>query len=87
MSWVSLLRTHELLGDNRLKFSHQLSDMSEELVTITREADKTRKANKELGNRLEKGLSEQESLVEKVGPYWSYNVTSTEGDLAGTKSL
>ncbi|KAL8279078.1 hypothetical protein RQP46_008536 [Phenoliferia psychrophenolica] len=65
-SWVSLLRTHELLGDNRLKFASQLNEMGEELIGITKEVDKNRKATKDLGTRLERGLAEQESLVDKA---------------------
>ncbi|GAA6023927.1 hypothetical protein JCM10207_009279 [Rhodosporidiobolus poonsookiae] len=65
-SWISLLRTHELLGDNRLKFATQLSEMSDELGVLSKEVDKTRKATKDLGGRLEKGLQEQELLVDKA---------------------
>ncbi|CEQ41510.1 SPOSA6832_03229, partial [Sporobolomyces salmonicolor] len=65
-SYLSLLRTHELLGDNRLKFAAQLADMSEELVTLGKEVEKNRKASKELGSRLERGLMEQETLVDKA---------------------
>lgn len=65
-SWVSLLRTHELLGDNRLKFAAQLNEMGEELLGINKEVEKNRKATKDLGTRLERGLAEQEALVDKV---------------------
>ena len=67
-SWVSLLRTHELLGDNRLRFAGQLSDMSDELIVLGKEVEKNRKASKDLGTRLERGLAEQESLVDKARP-------------------
>ncbi|KAK4050229.1 Rho GTPase-activating protein [Microbotryomycetes sp. JL201] len=65
-SWMSVLRTHELLGDNRLKFAAQLSEISDELSTLGKEVDKVRKASKEHGARLERGLAEQDSLVEKA---------------------
>ncbi|KAM0786281.1 hypothetical protein ACM66B_001761 [Microbotryomycetes sp. NB124-2] len=65
-SWMSVLRTHELLGDNRLKFSAQLSEISDELSTLGKEVEKIRKASKEHGARLERGLTEQDSLVEKA---------------------
>lgn len=65
-SWLSLLRTHEVLGDNRVKFASQLSDMADELAVLGKEVDKSRKATKDLGARLEKGLQEQEGLVDKV---------------------
>lgn len=65
-SWQSLIRAHELLGDNRLKFATQLSDMSDDLVLLGKEVDKNRKSSKDLGTRLERGLTEQENLVDKV---------------------
>ncbi|GAA6053119.1 hypothetical protein JCM3770_002862 [Rhodotorula araucariae] len=65
-SWLSLLRTHELLGDNRLKFAAQLGEMSDELAVLGKEVEKNRKATKDLGARLEKGLQEQEGLVDKA---------------------
>ncbi|BGP41630.1 Rho GTPase-activating protein [Rhodotorula kratochvilovae] len=65
-SWLSLLRTHELLGENRLKFAAQLSEMSDELAVLGKEVEKSRKATKDLGARLEKGLQEQEGLVDKA---------------------
>ncbi|KAK4700938.1 Rho GTPase-activating protein RGD1, partial [Phenoliferia sp. Uapishka_3] len=65
-SWISLLRTHELLGDNRLKFAQQLNEMGDELGGINREVEKNRKSSRDLGTRLERGLSEQEALVDKA---------------------
>lgn len=40
--------------------------MSDELAVLGKETDKVRKATKELGTRLERGLQEQETLVDKV---------------------
>ncbi|SCZ87902.1 BZ3500_MvSof-1268-A1-R1_Chr2-3g05370 [Microbotryum saponariae] len=65
-SWISMLRTHELVGDNHLKFAAQLAEMSDELALLGKEVDKNRKSSKELGTRLERGLAEQESLVDKA---------------------
>ena len=65
-SYLSLLKSHDLLSDNRMKFSQQLGEMSEELNVLGKEVDKSRKSGKELGARLERGLNEQEGLVEKV---------------------
>ncbi|SGZ20426.1 BQ5605_C021g09275 [Microbotryum silenes-dioicae] len=65
-SWIAMLRTHELVGDNHLKFAAQLAEMSDELALLGKEVDKNRKSSKELGTRLERGLAEQESLVDKA---------------------
>lgn len=66
-SWLSIVRTHELLGDNRLRLAAQLTDMSDELVVLGKEVEKNRKSSKDLGTRLERGLAEQEASVDKVG--------------------
>ena len=63
---MSLLRTHESVADNRLKFAQQLSEMSDELGVLGKEVEKSRKASKDLGTRLERGLGELEAGVDKV---------------------
>lgn len=65
-TWQFFAKTHETLGDNRLKFATQISDMSDELIVLGKEVEKNRKASKDVGTRLERGLAEQEALVEKV---------------------
>lgn len=65
-SWLTFLRTHELVGETRLKFAAQLSEMSDELTALGKEVDKNRKSAKELASKLEKGLQEQEALVDRV---------------------
>jgi hypothetical protein len=40
--------------------------MSDELGVLGKETEKVRKATKELGTRLERGLQEQETMVDKV---------------------
>lgn len=69
---MTFLRTHEVVGEHRLKFAAQLSEMSDELTALGKEVDKNRKAAKELASKLEKGLQEQEALVDRVRlPEWS----------------
>lgn len=65
-SWLTFLRTHEVVGEHRLKFAAQLSEMSDELTALGKEVDKNRKAAKELASKLEKGLQEQEALVDRA---------------------
>lgn len=66
------MRTHELLGDNRLRFASQLGDMSDELLILGKEVEKNRKLSKDLGARLERGLAEQDAIVDKVSQKSSY---------------
>lgn len=65
-SWLTFLRTHELVGENRLKFAAQLGEMSDELAVMSKEVDKNRKVAKDLAAKLDKGLQEQEQLVDRV---------------------
>lgn len=61
-----MLRTHEVLGENRLRFAAKLGEMSEELSNLSKEVDKNRKQTRETGVRLEKNLQDAEAGVEKV---------------------
>ncbi|KAF5353151.1 hypothetical protein D9758_008738 [Tetrapyrgos nigripes] len=64
-AWQSTMRIHEVMGENRARFAQRLNEMSEELATIAKEVDKTRKSTKELSTRYERALQEAEGLTEK----------------------
>ncbi|SPO31065.1 related to GTPase-activating protein beta-chimerin [Ustilago trichophora] len=65
-SWHSMVKTHETLADNRLRFAAKLSEMSDELSNLAKEVDKSRKQARETGMRLEKNLQDAEAGVEKA---------------------
>lgn len=65
-SWHSIVKTHETLADNRLRFATKLNEMSEELSNLSKEVDKSRKHARETGLRLEKNLQDAEVGVEKA---------------------
>lgn len=65
-AFTAALRSHELLGENRMRFAQQLVEMADQLGELQRESDRARKANKELGARLEKTLADSESSTEKA---------------------
>ncbi|KAH8928949.1 GTPase activating protein [Atractiella rhizophila] len=65
-SYNTMLRLHEILGENRIKVSSQLNDMAEEILALSREVEKSRKSNKETGMRLEKNLIDCEAGVDKA---------------------
>ncbi|PWN33120.1 RhoGAP-domain-containing protein [Meira miltonrushii] len=64
-SWQSLMRTHEVLGDSRIRFAQKLIEISDELANLSKEVDKNRKYARDTGNRLERNLLDAESSVEK----------------------
>lgn len=59
------MKTHEVLGDGRLRFSQKLTEMSDELSNLSKEVDKNRKYARDTGTRLERNLTEAEMSVEK----------------------
>ncbi|SPC63250.1 related to GTPase-activating protein beta-chimerin [Ustilago sp. UG-2017b] len=65
-SWHSMLKTHETIADNRLRFAGKLSEMSDELSNLAKEVDKSRKQARETGMRLEKNLQDAETGVDKA---------------------
>ncbi|SNX87055.1 related to GTPase-activating protein beta-chimerin [Melanopsichium pennsylvanicum] len=65
-SWHSMVKTHETLAENRLRFASKLSEMSDELSNLVKEVDKSRKQARETGLRLEKNLQDAETGVEKA---------------------
>ncbi|CDO68401.1 hypothetical protein BN946_scf184815.g48 [Trametes cinnabarina] len=75
-AWQSSMRTHELMAENRIKFAARLNEMSEELMNLAKEVDKTRKATKDLATRYERALQESESITEKAKS--RFDVTAEE---------
>ncbi|KAF5343826.1 hypothetical protein D9757_013914 [Collybiopsis confluens] len=64
-AWQNSMRVHETLGENRVRFSQRLNEMSEELANIAKEVEKNRKSTKELATRYERALQESEAYTEK----------------------
>ncbi|KAF7308799.1 hypothetical protein MKEN_01079400 [Mycena kentingensis (nom. inval.)] len=64
-SWQSAMKTHETMGESRLRFAQRLNEMSEELATVAKEVEKNRKQTKELATRYERALQESEAITEK----------------------
>ncbi|GAW03253.1 hypothetical protein LENED_004962 [Lentinula edodes] len=64
-AWQNSMKVHEVLSENRIRFSQRLNEMSEELANIAKEVDKNRKSTKELATRYERALQESETATEK----------------------
>jgi hypothetical protein len=64
-AWQSSMKIHEVMGENRIRFSQRLNEMSEELASLAKEVDKNRKQTKELASRYERTLQESELITEK----------------------
>ncbi|EGN95220.1 hypothetical protein SERLA73DRAFT_95907 [Serpula lacrymans var. lacrymans S7.3] len=64
-AWQSSMKIHEVMAENRIRFSQRLNEMSEELASLAKEVDKNRKHTKELASRYERALQESELMTEK----------------------
>ncbi|KAF9202594.1 hypothetical protein BGZ59_002079 [Podila verticillata] len=64
--WIHILEMHERMGNNRLEFSRDLQVISEELSTIYKETDRSRKQFKEAGAKQERIVQEHEQNLEKA---------------------
>lgn len=64
-AWMTTMRVHEMMADNRLRFAQRLNEMSEELNTLVKEVEKNRKQTKDLASRYERALQESEVATEK----------------------
>ncbi|KIY52957.1 RhoGAP-domain-containing protein [Fistulina hepatica ATCC 64428] len=65
-AWQESLKLHEHTAENRIRFAHRLSEMSDDLSNIVREVDKSRKQTKDLAARYERTLQESEAATEKA---------------------
>ncbi|KAG0323585.1 hypothetical protein BGZ99_002718 [Dissophora globulifera] len=65
-AWSNIMGMHERLGNNRLELSRDLQVISEELLTIYKETDRSRKQFKEAGAKQERIVQEHEQNLEKA---------------------
>jgi len=77
-AFTTLLRTHDIIADNRIKMATQLMEMSEQLIEMAREVEKSRKSAKDLGVRLERNLTDSEVSTEKSRGRFDVSVEELE---------
>lgn len=77
-AYNALLRSHDVLAENHVKLAVQLSEMSEQLIETAREVEKSRKASKETGTRLERNLTDSESQTDKARARFDASVEELE---------
>ncbi|TYJ59114.1 hypothetical protein B9479_000103 [Cryptococcus floricola] len=65
-AYNSGLRLQDQLAQNRLRFAQRLNEMAEELFSLAREGEKTRKIHKETGSRYQLIIQDAETAVEKA---------------------
>ncbi|KAI8997877.1 Rho GTPase activation protein [Pilobolus umbonatus] len=63
--WVSMLKVHEDIGNQRIKFGISLSDSAEDILALGRSIEKDRKKIKEAGMQCEKVVTDADVVLEK----------------------
>ncbi|KAG5457739.1 MAG: hypothetical protein BJ554DRAFT_2172 [Olpidium bornovanus] len=66
-AWAALLRIHEAMGQNRVGFAAQISEIADDLFTAYKGADRSRKQLKDAGMKHEKAMQEADAALEKRG--------------------
>ncbi|KAL1918738.1 uncharacterized protein VTP21DRAFT_2760 [Calcarisporiella thermophila] len=65
-SWMEIVKLHQKIAEQRIKFAQNILDVSEELNAILKETDRMRKQLKENGQRQERLMQESEQALEKA---------------------
>ncbi|CAB5133239.1 unnamed protein product [Rhizophagus irregularis] len=90
-SWMNMLKLHESIGENRVKFAAAIQEISEDVSVLYKETDKSRKNLKDSGHKHEKAIQESETALEKArGKYeshsedWERTLLQKNGDIPTT---
>ncbi|KAI7899699.1 Rho GTPase activation protein [Cokeromyces recurvatus] len=79
-AWCQFLRVHEKIGDQRVKFSNDISEVSDDVQIMYKDTEKSRKQVKEMGIRHERTRLDAENLLEKCRQ--KYDILSEEWERA-----
>ncbi|CAG8618131.1 12011_t:CDS:10, partial [Dentiscutata heterogama] len=65
-NWLYMLKLHESIGENRVKFAAAIQEISEEITALYKETDKSRKNLKDSGQKHERTIQDAEQALEKA---------------------
>lgn len=65
-SYQAILKAHESLGENRVRFAQQMNEMADQLNELQKEVERARKLSKDQGTVLEKQLRDAETSADKA---------------------
>jgi len=65
-SWNQFLELHEKIGNNRLKFAESIGNVTDNLFTLLKNTERSRKQLKEAGLKHQKAVADSEGLLEKA---------------------
>ncbi|KAI9489451.1 Rho GTPase activation protein [Zychaea mexicana] len=64
-AWTSFLKVHETIGEQRLRFSSDVTEVADDLQLLVKDTEKGRKQVKDVGLKHEKQLSDADLTLEK----------------------
>eukprot|EP00833_Pecoramyces_ruminatium_P000757 jgi/Orpsp1_1/1174789/evm.model.c7180000051425.1 len=65
-SWNQFLELHEKIGNNRIKFAESIGTVTDNLFTLLKNTERSRKQLKEAGLKHQKAVTDSEALLEKA---------------------
>ncbi|CAO3610425.1 unnamed protein product [Cunninghamella echinulata] len=64
-AWLSMLKVHEKIGEQRIKFAGNVTEVADDLQLLYKDTEKGRKQIKETGGKYEKMLNDADATLEK----------------------
>lgn len=64
--WTSFLKVHEAIGEQHIKFSADIAEVTDDVHIMSKDTEKSRKQVKEIGVRHERNKLDSELALEKV---------------------
>ncbi|PKI83923.1 hypothetical protein MVES_002251 [Malassezia vespertilionis] len=65
-NWKNILSAQENLSENHFRFATKLTQISDDIAVNVRDAERSRRSSREMGQRFEKGLVDAESNTERA---------------------
>ncbi|RUP45057.1 hypothetical protein BC936DRAFT_148666 [Jimgerdemannia flammicorona] len=65
-AWTSMLKVHETVGEQRLKFAADILEVSDDMNLLFKDTERSRKQMKETGMKHEKNLQDAEIALDKA---------------------
>lgn len=72
-AWTSSLKVHENIGEQRIKFASDITEVADDLQLLVKDTEKARKQAKDIGLKQEKILTDAELALEKVTSEETWN--------------
>ncbi|RCH80462.1 hypothetical protein CU097_001481, partial [Rhizopus azygosporus] len=63
--WISILKVHETIGNQRIRFATSITESAEDLLSLSKHIEKDRKKIKDTGMHYEKQVQEADIQLEK----------------------